>query len=104
MRSLETLPLAPARAPRDARAAGIPLRGPRLWPWIPACAGMSDVTVRAEQTTRAVLMYRFAMVDCGSSLGIMETAILSAGSKGHAAKFCLGLIAGKRVSGVWFKG
>jgi hypothetical protein len=31
------------------------------------------------------LMYRSAMVDCRSLLGIMETAVLSAGFKRHAA-------------------
>src|SRR6516162_4971785 len=36
-----TVRSSPRGAPRDARVAGTPLRGPSFWPWIPACAGMS---------------------------------------------------------------
>ena len=48
----------PRGAPRDARVAGTPLRGPRVRPWIPALVGMSGVCRAIGSVSLKLSYYR----------------------------------------------
>src|SRR5262245_49596981 len=57
-----TIRSTPRGAPRDARVAGTPLRGPSPWPWIPAFAGMSGRGVQRLASLALMLRSRAAQL------------------------------------------